>query len=57
MKLIKTEDKNNPFSDDLISTILLKSGINISRRTVTKYRESLNIPSSQKRKSISRVLY
>lgn len=53
IKLIKTEDKNNPFSDDLISTILLKTGINISRRTVTKYRESMRIPSSQKRKAIS----
>lgn len=53
IKLIKSEDKDNPFSDDLISTILLKTGINISRRTVTKYRESMNIPSSQKRKAIS----
>ncbi len=41
---IEAEDKNNPLSDDKIVQILKKKGIQISRRTVAKYRAELNIP-------------
>ncbi|MGA3675706.1 RNA polymerase factor sigma-54 [Lysinibacillus agricola] len=50
---IKTENKKKPFSDQKIAehfnTIL---GIEISRRTIAKYREEMNIPSSTRRKVI-----
>ena len=49
--IIKKEDKLKPFSDQKISDFLKKEeGIIISRRTVTKYREELNIPISIQRK-------
>lgn len=48
---IKEEDKVKPFSDQKIADHFKKSkGINISRRTVTKYRDELNIPAASKRK-------
>lgn len=47
---IKTENKYKPLSDEKIAKILKEEGINIARRTVTKYREELNILSSSKRK-------
>jgi len=50
-KIINTENKNKPFSDDKIAYILQNQGINIARRTVAKYRESLNLESSSKRKT------
>lgn len=50
-KIINAENKNKPFSDDKIAYILQNQGINIARRTVAKYRESLNLESSSKRKT------
>ncbi|WP_027409930.1 RNA polymerase factor sigma-54 [Anoxybacteroides tepidamans] len=50
-QLIDGEDKRAPLSDQAIADLLGKEhGIAISRRTVTKYREQLHIPSSAKRK-------
>ncbi len=49
-KLIGNEDRNNPLTDTEITEILNKEGINISRRTVTKYREQLGIMSVSMRK-------
>ncbi len=49
-KLIDSEDKNAPLTDTEITEILNKEGINISRRTVTKYREQLGIMSVSMRK-------
>lgn len=49
-QLIQNEDVRKPLSDQKIVDILQKDGINISRRTVTKYREALFIASSPKRK-------
>lgn len=50
-KVVDQENKQKPFSDQKIASILEKEhAIEISRRTVTKYREELNIPSSSKRK-------
>ncbi|PID14631.1 RNA polymerase sigma-54 factor [Sporosarcina sp. P34] len=51
--LITHENKRKPLSDQKIVDLLLEQqGITISRRTVSKYREELHIPSSSKRKSI-----
>lgn len=47
---IKNEDKAKPLSDEKIKQLLNKNGINISRRTVAKYREELQILPSNKRK-------
>ena len=49
-KLIEEEDKKSPLSDQYICDVLNKSGTNISRRTVAKYREELGIKSSKGRK-------
>ena len=50
-KIIKYEDKLKPFSDNKITKMLAGEGINLARRTVTKYRESLNLLSSSQRKT------
>jgi len=49
-KLIQNEPSEKPFSDDAIRKALEREGIIIARRTIAKYREELNIPSSSKRK-------
>jgi len=46
-EIIKFE--NRPKSDKKITIELNKRGINLARRTVTKYREKINIPSSRYR--------
>jgi RNA polymerase sigma-54 factor len=50
--LIDGEDARRPLSDSKIMKILNDEGINIARRTVAKYRDELNIPSSTDRKQI-----
>ena len=47
--LIQSEDNSHPFSDLEISNLLKKKDISIARRTVAKYRESMNIPNVKKR--------
>ena len=49
-KLIDSEDKSKPFSDDELVKRLKTLGLDIARRTVTKYRKKMGIPSSRKRK-------
>ena len=51
-EIIDKEDKKKPLSDEIISTELSKKNLNISRRTVAKYREEMGIKSSSKRKRI-----
>ncbi|NOU57242.1 RNA polymerase factor sigma-54 [Brevibacillus borstelensis] len=48
--LIEQEDRKQPLSDQKLAEMLLQEGIEISRRTVAKYREEMLIPSSAKRK-------
>lgn len=48
--LIDREDSKKPYSDQQIADLLKKKGIIISRRTVAKYRDELNIPSSSMRR-------
>jgi RNA polymerase sigma-54 factor len=49
-KLIDHEDKKNPLSDQDIADQLAKDGLDISRRTVTKYRIADGIPSTRQRR-------
>jgi len=50
--LIGEETKGNVKSDDKIVTLLRAQGIDIARRTVAKYRESMGIPSSVERRRV-----
>lgn len=47
---IEAEDKHKPLSDQKLAEQLQSDGLKVSRRTVAKYREKLNIASSSKRK-------
>ncbi|MHA3084373.1 RNA polymerase factor sigma-54 [Acinetobacter sp. ANC 5383] len=49
-KMISVENPRKPLSDNVIANLLKEDGIDVARRTVAKYRESLNIPSSSDRK-------
>ena len=57
MKMIKTfvdsEIKKKPLSDNQISKLFKSKGISVARRTITKYREKLKIPSSNERKRVN----
>ncbi len=48
--IIDNEDKRNPLSDEQVAETLKKEGLEIARRTVTKYRKALKIPSSRQRR-------
>ncbi len=50
--IISKEDKTKPLSDQKIAQLLEEQGFQIARRTVTKYREQLNIPVARLRKEI-----
>src|SRR5690606_28956745 len=54
-ELIDAEQPDAVLSDDNIVEILKGSGIDIARRTVAKYREALNIPSSVQRRREKKV--
>ena len=47
--IIDSEDSSNPFSDDQITDLLKADGVNISRRTVAKYRGAMKIPGKAER--------
>src|SRR5262249_31312529 len=49
-EIIDKEDKANPLSDDDLVAELGKHGLTVARRTVTKYRKAMNIPSSRQRR-------
>ncbi len=49
-EIISAEDRRRPLSDDEIAGILRSEGYRVARRTVSKYRELLGIPSSRERK-------
>ena len=52
-KLIDHENKSKPLSDDEIVKSLKSQGLNVARRTVTKYRQKMGIPSSRQRRDWS----
>ncbi len=49
-KMIETENRKKPLSDQKIAEVLSSAGVVISRRTVAKYREELKIPSTSRRR-------
>jgi RNA polymerase sigma-54 factor len=49
-KLIEEEDPRKPWTDDYLVTELQRQGIKVTRRTVAKYREDMNIPSTHQRR-------
>lgn len=51
-KLVAAENARKPLSDSKITDILAEQGIKVARRTIAKYRESLNIPPSNERKRL-----
>jgi len=55
-EIIKNEDKNRPLSDDKITEIINKKyNLNLVRRTISKYRDTLEIPTSRERKKLYKV--
>ncbi|MGB5333476.1 MAG: RNA polymerase factor sigma-54 [Woeseiaceae bacterium] len=50
-KLIGAENPKKPLSDNKITNLLKEDGISVARRTVAKYREAMNIPSSSDRRT------
>ncbi len=52
-RLIGDEDPRKPLSDSKLAEILKNEGIDVARRTVAKYRESMSIASSNERKRIA----
>lgn len=52
-RLIEEEPGDKPLSDSKIACLLGDKGIQVARRTVAKYRESMNIPSSSERKRLN----
>jgi RNA polymerase sigma-54 factor len=49
-KLIEDEDPRRPWTDDQLAGMLQSQGIQLTRRTVAKYREDMNIPSTHQRR-------
>ena len=50
-EMVEAEDPLKPLSDQRLAALLQAKGVNISRRTVAKYREEISIPASYKRRS------
>ena len=51
-KMIEEENTKKPLTDDQIAKILGKEGVKLSRRTVAKYRDQMQIPGSRERKTV-----
>ena len=49
-RLIEAEDPRKPLTDDKIAQLLKEDGISVTRRSITKYREDLKIPSTHQRR-------
>lgn len=52
-ELVDAEDHEAPLNDDRIAALLKREGIDISRRTVAKYRQQLSIPNTRQRRRFS----
>jgi RNA polymerase sigma-54 factor len=52
-KLVAAENPAKPLSDNKMASVLAEQGINVARRTIAKYRESLSISPSNERKRLS----
>jgi len=51
-KMVEEEDSKKPMTDEQIAKVLSKEGVKLSRRTVAKYRDQMNIPGSRERKTV-----
>lgn len=51
-EMVEAEKPSKPLSDNKLAALLAEQGIQVARRTVAKYRESINIPSSSNRKRL-----
>jgi len=51
-KLVAAEKPATPLSDNKMASVLAEQGINVARRTIAKYRESMSIPPSNERKRL-----
>ena len=51
-KMIEDEDTRKPLTDDQIVKMLSKEGVKLSRRTIAKYRDQMQIPGSRERKTV-----
>jgi RNA polymerase sigma-54 factor len=51
-KMVEDEDSKKPLTDDQIARVLSNEGVKLSRRTVAKYRDQMNIPGSRERKTV-----
>ncbi len=51
-ELVENENPAKPLSDSKMSGLFKEKGINVARRTIAKYRESMSIPSSSQRKRL-----
>jgi RNA polymerase sigma-54 factor len=49
-KMIEDEDRTRPLTDEQITALLQAEGIDVTRRTVAKYREDMKIPSTHQRR-------
>jgi RNA polymerase sigma-54 factor len=49
-RMIEEEDRTKPLTDERITALLEADGINVTRRTVAKYREDMKIPSTHQRR-------
>ena len=55
-ELIDNEDKTEPLSDEQLIKEFQRQGLTVARRTITKYRQKMNIPSSRQRRDWSATL-
>ena len=49
-RLIDAEDPHKPLTDEKLASLLKEDGISVTRRSITKYREDLKIPSTHQRR-------
>jgi RNA polymerase sigma-54 factor len=54
-EVVDAEDKTKPYSDDELVRQLKKHGLNVARRTITKYRRKMSIPSSRQRRDWTQI--
>ena len=54
-RFISQETPGKPLSDEAICKLISDEGIDLARRTVAKYREMMNIPSSSQRRMQARL--
>ena len=54
-KILDQEKPGKPLSDENIAKHISANGIKLARRTVAKYREMLNIPSSSERRRLAKI--